>query len=70
MKNPLIRSLHVKFLLYFNRVLGKYGQNTYCRKSEVKLLISEVGLKWKDNPIARNRFQELLDDVEKLKISH
>lgn len=60
--------LLTKFLLYFNRALGKYGQNAYCKKGDVKRLIAELGFRYKDNPAARTRFQELLDDVENLKL--
>lgn len=60
--------LHLRFMLKLNRMLGTHGQNAYCMKRDVKMLVAEVGYRWRDNPIARARFQELLDAIEDLKV--
>lgn len=60
--------LHLRFLLKINRMLGTHGQNAYCMKRDVKQMVAEVGFRWRDNPVARARFQELLDAIEDLKI--
>lgn len=60
--------LHLRFMLKLNRMLGTHGQNAYCTKSDVKMLVAEVAYRWRDNPTARARFQELLDAIEDLKV--
>ncbi len=56
----------LRWCLFFNKVLGKYGQNAYCRKTDVAAIIYQLGHRYKDNPAAVTRFREAIADVEKL----
>lgn len=64
----MFRILLVKFLIYFNRILKKYGQNTFCKKRDVKLIVWELSEYWNHNPVAQTRFRSALEDIENLRL--
>jgi hypothetical protein len=61
--------MRTKFLIYLNKCLGKYGQNAFCSKRDVKELIFPLLSKYKDSPIMKNKLNELLENVEDLPLA-
>lgn len=54
----LRRTLTLRFLLTVNRALGRHGQNAYCKKSDVKMLVAALGMRWRDNPDAKETWED------------